>query len=90
MGNKVRSNVYLNKEDKEKAKSIFGKYGLSLSDAINIFLAQSVYSNGLPFKIEIPNKETEQAMREAEKGINMEKTTFDEIKIEAKRRISDC
>jgi len=90
MEDKVRSNVYLNKEDKEKAKSIFGKYGLSLSDAINIFLRQSVYSNGLPFRIEIPNRETEKAMREAEKGVNMEGATFEEIKREAKSRISDC
>ncbi len=90
MRDKVRSNVYLNKDDKEKAKSIFGRYGLSLSDAINIFLAQSVCSNGLPFKIEIPCNETTQAMAEAEKGINMENSTIEEIRREAKSRISDC
>ncbi len=90
MSEKVRSNVYLDKDIKEKAKDIFGKYSLSLSDAINIFLAQSVYSNGLPFKLEIPTKETLRAMKETDQGINLEETTLDEIKKEAKSRIADC
>ncbi len=87
---KVRSNVYLDKEVKERAKSVFEKYSLSLSDAINIFLAQSVYSNGLPFKIEIPTKETEKAMKETEEGINLEETSLEELKKEAKSRTGDC
>lgn len=87
---KVRSNVYLDKEIKERAKSVFEKYSLSLSDAINIFLAQSVYSNGLPFKIEIPTKETEKAMKETEEGINLEETSLEELKKEAKSRTGDC
>jgi DNA-damage-inducible protein J len=87
---KVRSNVYLDKEIKEKAKFVFEKYSLSLSDAINIFLAQSVYSNGLPFKIEIPTKETEKAMKETEEGINLEETSLEKLKKEAKSRTGDC
>jgi DNA-damage-inducible protein J len=87
---KVRSNVYLDKEIKKRAKSVFEKYSLSLSDAINIFLAQSVYSNGLPFKIEIPTKETEKAMKETEEGINLEETSLEELKKEAKSRTGDC
>ena len=39
---KIRTNVYLDAEIKTKAKEIFKKYGVSLSDAINIFLTQSV------------------------------------------------
>ena len=35
---KVRTNVYIDKEAKEKAKSIFVRYGLFLPDAINLFL----------------------------------------------------
>ncbi|MCD6223306.1 MAG: type II toxin-antitoxin system RelB/DinJ family antitoxin [Deltaproteobacteria bacterium] len=65
---------------KERAKSVFEKYSLSLSDAINIFLAQSAYSNGLPFKIEIPTKETEKAMKETEEGMNLEETSLEELK----------
>lgn len=56
---KVRTNVYLNADIKNQAKELFQKYGLGLSDAINIFLSQSVYSRGIPFEISLPNIETE-------------------------------
>ena len=42
MSAKVRTNVYLDRELKEKAKKIFKAYGLSLSDAFNLFLAKVV------------------------------------------------
>ncbi len=38
----VRSNVYLDKDLKEKAKSIFKEYGLSLSDGLNMLLKQAI------------------------------------------------
>jgi DNA-damage-inducible protein J len=39
---KVRSNVYLDKNLKEKAKEIFREYGLSLSDGLNMLLKQAI------------------------------------------------
>ncbi len=39
---KIRSNLYLDKELKEKAKEIFKEYGLSLSDGINMLLHRVV------------------------------------------------
>ena len=42
MVTKIRSNVYLDKEIKEKAKEIFKEYGLSLSDGINMLLNRVV------------------------------------------------
>jgi DNA-damage-inducible protein J len=50
---KVRTNVYIDANIKIKAKELFKKYGVSLSDAINIFLAQSVLEKGLPFEVKI-------------------------------------
>ena len=44
---KVRSNVYLDKELKEKAKEIFKEYGLSLSDGINMLLTRIVKNREL-------------------------------------------
>ena len=40
--NKIRTNVYLDADIKKKAQEIFKQYGMGLSDAFNIFLAQSV------------------------------------------------
>ncbi len=82
---RIRTNLSLDKEAKEKARKIFEKYGLSLSEAVNIFLYQSIYSKGIPFRIEIPNKETVKAMENVRKGKNLEEVTLDQLKEESKQ-----
>ena len=81
---KVRTNLFINKYAKEEAKKIFAKYGLSLSDAVNIFLFQSIYNKGIPFKIELPNEETKKAINDARRGNDLEEITFENLKEEAK------
>ncbi len=36
---------------KERATAIYSKWGLSLSDAINVFLVKSIEVGGLPFEM---------------------------------------
>ena len=48
----------------QEAKELFKKFHISLSDAVNLFLSQSVLEQGLPFKVRIPNAETIKAMQE--------------------------
>jgi len=79
MATKVRTNVYLDRELKEKAKELFKEYGLSLSDALNIFLAQVVKRKELPLEEVIP-KETLEVIKEAREGKNMRQLTFEELK----------
>ena len=79
---KTRTNVYLDTEMKKKAQEIFKQYGMGLSDAFNIFLAQSVMQRGIPFEIKIPNEETAQVIKEARVGKNMTKVSLDELKKE--------
>ena len=81
---KVRTNVYLDSDVKAKAKEIFKHYGVSLSDAINMFLAQSVMEKGLPFELKIPNKDTKKAIEDARAGIDIESVTLDQLEEEAK------
>jgi len=76
---KTRTNVYLDTEMKKKAQEIFKQYGMGLSDAFNIFLAQSVMQRGIPFEIKIPNDETAQVIKEARVGKNMTKVSLDEL-----------
>jgi len=79
---KTRTNVYLDTEMKKRAQEIFKQYGMGLSDAFNIFLAQSVMQRGIPFEIKIPNEETAQVIKEARVGKNMTKVSLDELKKE--------
>lgn len=52
---------------KKEAESIFGSFGLSLTEAITVFLHKSIMEGGLPFDVRQPryNTETEKAMKEA-------------------------
>jgi len=77
---KSRTNIYLDVNIKDQAKEIFNQYGLSLSQAVNIFLTQSVLNRGIPFNIKIPNDETLQAMRDVESGENYEDVTLEDLK----------
>lgn len=79
MSAKVRTNVYLDRELKEKAKKIFKAYGLSLSDAFNLFLAKVVKKNELPLEEVIP-EETLKAINDAREGKNMKRLTYTEFK----------
>lgn len=65
---KVRTNIYLDQQTKKEAKELFKKFHISLSDAVNLFLSQSVLEQGLPFQVKIPNAETIKAMQEVENG----------------------
>jgi DNA-damage-inducible protein J len=74
--NKIRTNIYIDKDIKEEAQKLFSTFNISLSDAINLFLTQSVLNRGIPFEIKIPNEETQQAIQEARTSKNMEKVKY--------------
>jgi DNA-damage-inducible protein J len=59
--------VRTDQETKSGAEQLFSLFGISVSDAINIFLRQSLLVGGLPFEVRQPrfNAETEAAMGEA-------------------------
>ncbi len=77
---KTRTNVYLDTNLKAQAKDIYKQYGLTLSDAVNMFLAQSVFNKGLPFDLKIPNDETLQAMKDVKSNKNYEDITLEDLK----------
>ena len=63
----------IDNQTKKNAELIFGKLGLSLSDAIRMFLSQSIINRGLPFQPRLydePSDETIRAIREVEAGIH--------------------
>lgn len=51
---KTRTSIYLDQKTKIEAKKLFKKYNISLSDAVNMFLSQSVLEQGMPFEMQIP------------------------------------
>ena len=65
---------------KIKAEETLNDLGLSITEAVNVFLNQVILHDGIPFKIEKPkyNKETIQAMEDVKSGKNLSKT-FDSV-----------
>ena len=53
---------------KDEAESVLARLGLTMSEAIRMYLSQITMRRGIPFDVEIPNEETLAAMREAEAG----------------------
>jgi DNA-damage-inducible protein J len=55
---------------KTQSTAIFQQLGITMSDAINMFLRQSILQGGLPFELKIPeyNKATIQALTDMEQS----------------------
>ena len=51
---------------KAQAERIYQEFGITLTDAVNIFLRKSIMAGGLPFDMRNPNAATLAAMRETE------------------------
>ena len=58
-------------ELKHDAEEVLEAVGLSTSQAISLFFKQLVYHRGLPFDVRVPNKETEEAIRQAQSGTGL-------------------
>ena len=72
-------NIRIEPTIKAQAEHVFSSFGISVTDAINIFLHASIMEGGFPFQPKHPryNKETLVAMQEARDIMNW--------KVEAKR-----
>ena len=74
----VRSRI--NPRMKVKAAQIFEHMGLTLSEAIRIFLYQSVAEKRIPFSINLPNATTREALEAVKRGEHLEKTSLRQLK----------
>lgn len=66
MAKTANINVRIDPETKLNAEKLFSSFGITITDAINIFLRKSIMEGGLPFEVKQPryNMETEAAMKE--------------------------
>ena len=68
MANMTHLKICIDTDIKKQCEAIYGELGINLSTAINVFLHQSLRVGGFPFDVRLkqPNKETIEAMLEAE------------------------
>lgn len=66
----------INPDVRKRLEMVYGKNGLSLTDAVNVFFQQSLNAGGFPFQVTEDNAEIVKAkaltrlMKELEAGIN--------------------
>lgn len=67
MAKTANINIRIDPEIKSNAEQLFSSFGITITDAINIFLHKSIMEGGLPFEMKQPhyNTETELAIKEA-------------------------
>ncbi len=67
MAKTANINIRIDPETKLNAEKLFSSFGITITDAINIFLHKSIMEGGLPFEMKQPryNAETETAIKEA-------------------------
>ncbi len=63
----VPTQIRIDSDIKKQASALFGKLGIDMSGAVNLFLHQCVLRGGLPFSVEMPryNASVLDAMQEA-------------------------
>ena len=66
-GKIVNITIRIDPETKTSAEQLFSRFGITVTDAISIFLHKSIMEGGLPFEVKQPrlNAETEAAIEEA-------------------------
>ena len=64
---------------KAKADKLFKHMGLTLSEAIRLFLYQSVAEKRIPFNIGTPNATTRMALEETDRGEKTSSTSLDQL-----------
>jgi DNA-damage-inducible protein J len=59
-------NIRIDPETKAGAEKLFSTFGITVTDAVNIFLRQSLMEGGLPFEMKLPKlrADAENIMRE--------------------------
>ena len=60
---------------KQEASRLLEKMGLTMSDAIRLFLHRVTIDKGLPFDVKAPNESTRAAVRAAKRG-ELERTSL--------------
>ena len=73
--------IRIDPQVKSDVESIYSRYGMSITDAINVFLYTSRNVGGLPFdlRLPMPNSETLEAIKEGNEIIKSGNTRFNNV-----------
>ena len=64
---------------KEEATRVLQSMGLTMSEAIRLFLHQVIAEKAIPFPVKVPNTVTASAMESVQHKIGLESVTIDQL-----------
>jgi len=69
----VGMNIRIDSEIKRQAQELFANLGMDMTTAVNVFLRQAIWCEGLPFSVKMSpmNRETLAAIEDVEHGRNL-------------------
>ena len=74
--------VDIDKETERRASEVLAESHMSLSDGIRLFIQWTAAERRLPFVVDVPNKETREAIAELEAGKGKSFDTVEELMAE--------
>ena len=76
MATSTMIHVRIDEKTKKEASETLEDMGLSVSDAVRVFLKRVVADKQLPFELKVPNSTTRRAMEEADEIIHSKRTRY--------------
>ena len=73
------TSIKLDPTVKQEAQEIFSQLGLTLGEAVILFLNQVRLNKGLPFEVKIPNDETLKAMKDVQDNKDLVEMKLDDL-----------
>jgi len=73
-------NARVKPELKGDVEQILSKLGISTTQAITMYFEQIRLNRGIPFQVQLPNEETQEAMEDARNNQNLEPFEINQIK----------
>jgi DNA-damage-inducible protein J len=71
--------VRVDEKTKQDAQQALKAMGMSVSDAVRLFLNRVVADQAFPLELKVPNAKTQTAMAEAEQLIQAKQARFDQL-----------
>ena len=68
MANSAMVHARVDAQTKSQAQGVLNKLGMTLSEAISLYLRQIVFRKGIPFEVKIPNELTIGTIEKSERG----------------------
>ena len=78
--------IRVDAQTKSQAKGILDQLGLTLTDAMTLYLKQIIFNKGIPFDVKLPNALTAETLEKVNRGEELyEAASIDEMFQELER-----